>query len=67
MQSFKTNIKCGGCVAKVKPQLDKLRGLESWRVDLESPDRILTIEGDVKTEEILEAIAASGYRAERME
>ncbi|MCB9304670.1 MAG: hypothetical protein H6566_28885 [Lewinellaceae bacterium] len=41
---FKTNINCGGCLAKVKPFLDEAEGIEKWEVDLQSEDRILTVE-----------------------
>ena len=41
---FKTNINCGGCLAKVKPFLDKVEGIEKWEVDLQSEDRVLTVE-----------------------
>ena len=40
---FKTNIKCTGCLGKVTPHLDSAEGVESWEVDLENPDRILTV------------------------
>ena len=40
---FKTNLKCNNCVAKVKSQLDITDEIQSWSIDLKSPDRILTI------------------------
>lgn len=64
MQSFKTNIKCGGCVSKVKPYLDGLKEIRSWKVDLDSPDRILTVEGEISGGLVIKAIAAAGYRAD---
>jgi copper chaperone CopZ len=36
----------------------------SWKVDLSHPDRILTVEGEVATETIIDAIEKSGYKAE---
>ena len=64
MHTFRTNIKCGGCVSKVKPYLDNLKEIKSWEVDLNSADRILTVEGDVTEETINKALAATGYHAE---
>ncbi len=64
MQSFKTNIKCGGCVSKVKPYLDGLKEIRSWKVDLDSPDRILTVEGEISGDLVIKAIASAGYRAD---
>ncbi len=39
---FKTNINCNGCINAVTPHLNKVEGLESWKVDTENPDKILT-------------------------
>ena len=64
MKKFKTNIKCGGCIQKVKPYLDGLKEIKTWSVELDSPDRILTVEGEVNIESIIEAISKAGYRAE---
>ena len=65
MQKFKTNIKCGGCIQTVKPFLDGLKEIDNWQVDLGSPDRILSVEGNILEEKVIAAIQAAGYRAER--
>jgi copper chaperone CopZ len=62
-QQFKTNIKCGACVATITPEMEKINAA-SWKVDLSHPDRILTVEGEVATETIIDAIEKSGYKAE---
>lgn len=61
--TFKTNVKCGACVAAITPEMDKLNA-DKWTVDLVSPERTLTVEGDVEANEILEALKKSGYQAE---
>lgn len=61
MQSFKTNIRCDGCIAKVKPYLDELKEVKSWSVNLASPDRVLTVEGEVDAAMIVKALALAGY------
>ncbi|GAA4452904.1 hypothetical protein GCM10023189_17070 [Nibrella saemangeumensis] len=62
---FKTNIKCGACVATVTPHLNKLEGVERWDVDLQNPNRILTVEADSASEqEVVKAITEAGYKAE---
>jgi copper chaperone len=66
MYRFKTNIKCGGCIQTVKPYLDSLKEIKSWEVDTSSPDRVLTVEGDIPEEIIVKAIPAAGYRAEKI-
>ena len=63
---FKTNIKCGGCIQTVKPYLEGLKEIKNWQVDLSSPDRILSIEGDVSGDKVIQAIQAAGYRAEKI-
>lgn len=59
---FKTNLKCGGCIAAIKPELEKLEGLGKWTVDLAVPDRILEVEtSQDKAASILEAVKKTGY------
>jgi copper chaperone len=66
MQKFKTNIKCGGCIQKVKPYLDDLKEIKAWNVDLNSPERLLTVEGQINMESIIQAISKAGYLAEKI-
>jgi len=53
-------------VQKVKPFLDGIKEVKTWQVDLASPDRILTIEGEVTGELIINAITEAGYHAEKI-
>lgn len=62
---FKTNIKCGGCTAAVTPFLNKTVGEENWEVDLQSPEKTLTINGgNASAEEVKKTVEAAGYKAE---
>lgn len=62
---FKTDLKCGGCIAKVKPQLDSTEGIISWSVDLANPGRLLTVElADNRTDKIVKILKDAGYTAE---
>lgn len=63
---FKTNIKCMGCVETIKPQLDKLSEVKKWEVDLESQDKVLTVEAtDEKTgQKVIDALKAAGYNGQ---
>ncbi|MFN3445431.1 MAG: heavy-metal-associated domain-containing protein [Bacteroidia bacterium] len=64
---FKTNIKCGGCIAAVTPFLDKVSGVEKWKVDTTIPEKILTVTGDLNnTESIENAVKEAGYTIERI-
>lgn len=62
---FKTNIKCTGCLATVTPHLNETAGENNWRVNLEDPDRILTVESDKTEKEIIEAVKEAGFVAEK--
>lgn len=63
---FKTNIKCTGCLTQVGPALNKTAGENQWKVDLDSSDKTLTVEGDIKESEIIAAVKKAGYTAERI-
>ena len=63
-QQFKTNIKCVNCLAAVTPALDAAAGAGAWQVDLQNPDRVLTVSTpDLPAETIVEAVQGAGYRA----
>jgi copper chaperone CopZ len=59
---FKTNLRCGGCVAAVKPHLDREPGVGRWEVDVASPDKTLTVDGDAPAEAIQAAVARGGFQ-----
>lgn len=63
---FKTSLKCNNCVAKVKEQLDSASGIESWSVDLKSPERLMTVESsdDKVVERVKKILADAGFVAE---
>ena len=62
---FKTNINCGGCLRGVTPALDGNGAIKNWDVDLQSPDRTLTVETEALTaDEVKAVVAGAGYQAE---
>ena len=63
---FKTNAKCGGCVAKIAASLAQAVSRDQWNIDLTSPDRILTITSELSDDEIVGLITAAGFKAEKM-
>ncbi len=63
---FKTNIKCTGCLAQVSPALNETAGKDNWQVNLESPDKILTVNTDLNPEELIDAVKSAGYTAEKI-
>ncbi|WP_432710871.1 heavy-metal-associated domain-containing protein [Pedobacter sp.] len=63
--TFKTNIKCGGCVATVTPFLNAKKEISSWEVNTDSPDKTLTVAGDVSAEEVIKTLNEAGFQAEQ--
>ncbi len=63
---FKTNIKCGGCVANVTPALNKTAGENNWQIDLQHPDKTLTIASNASEIDVLAAVKEAGYQAEKI-
>ena len=62
---FKTNVKCGGCIATVTPHLNQVKGIISWNVDTIDPLKIMTVETEgVSAEEITSVMKTAGYQAE---
>jgi copper chaperone len=64
---FRTNIQCGGCIEKLTPYLDANNAIKHWKVDTAHPQKILTVETDHLSSEIIEEIVRNaGYRAENL-
>lgn len=61
---FKTNINCSNCLAKVTPSLNQKEGIVSWNVDLDNPDKILTVETEsLMAEDIVKTVKRAGFEA----
>lgn len=58
---LKTDLSCGSCVEKLKPILNSEKGIHHWNVDLKSPDKTLTVHGDLSEAEIGKLIGKEGY------
>ncbi|MDX3916862.1 heavy-metal-associated domain-containing protein [Olivibacter sp. SDN3] len=65
--TFKTNIKCSGCIETVTPFLNNLSEIEKWEVDTASPDKILTVQGDesLNDQKVISLLEQAGYKAEK--
>ncbi len=62
---FKTNINCGGCVAKVTPALNNADGICHWNVDTNDTNKTLTVHTDGITEqEVLDVVEKAGFKIE---
>jgi copper chaperone CopZ len=65
---FKTTIKCSGCVATVTPGLNEAVGANNWQVDLQSADKVLTVNtnGTNKEKDVIKKLEEAGYKAEKI-
>ena len=62
---FKTNINCGGCVAKVTPFLNTAGGIFNWNVDTENKDKILFVHSlGIIEEEVIQKVKEAGFKIE---
>ena len=64
--SFKTNINCNNCIAKVKPFLNQVENIENWQVDINNADKILSVSGEeeLTSTEVIEAVQKAGFKIE---
>ena len=58
---FKTSINCGSCVKSITPFLDEVDAIQKWSVDTDNSDKILTVEGDITIEKIIETVEDAGF------
>lgn len=64
---FKTTINCGGCLASVKPVFENNQLIEKWDVELDNPDKVLTVTMNVDEPElIITQVQSKGFSIERI-
>lgn len=64
---FKTSLKCEGCVAKITQGLNAVPSVKKWEVDLKSPNKVLTVEGEnIREADIVASLKKDGYTAEKL-
>ncbi len=63
VQRYRTNLNCGSCVAAVKPYLDGDPAIRRWAVDTADPNKVLTVEGEGVSAELVERdVASAGFK-----
>jgi copper chaperone len=64
--TFKTNINCSACVARVTPSLNELAGVNNWTVDINNSNKILEVKTDTLIEsDIIQKLSTAGFKAEK--
>lgn len=64
---FKTNAKCGGCVAAIGARLNKIMTPDDWSITLTDPNKILEVTVDVPAEKVIESVKDAGFKAEQLQ
>lgn len=63
---FKTDIKCGGCIAKVTPHLNEAVGENNWSVDIADPAKILSVKTEAEESRVKDAVNKAGFKLEKI-
>jgi len=50
---FKTNIESTQSVANISNFIDNTEGIKNWEVDLRSPEKVLTIRGNLSRPDVI--------------
>jgi copper chaperone len=68
---FKSNLKCNGCVNAIKPGMESINEILSWRVFLDVSDKIVEVETEGDTDTIAKKVqniaTKAGYKLEKLE
>ena len=63
---FRTNINCDNCIRSVTPFLNSVDSIDEWKVDIENPDKILTIEsGNGSDKDVVGAVEKAGFEIQK--
>lgn len=62
---FKTDIKCSGCTSKIAPYLDSESAITHWQVDLQDPDKVLSVRSNGMTAgHLMQTVRNAGFNIE---
>jgi copper chaperone CopZ len=58
---------CYSCIAKVTPTLNNVIGEANWKVDIQNPKKILTVQTEqLEVRDVINAVEKEGYKAEKV-
>jgi copper chaperone len=63
---FKTNINCGGCIAKATPVLNNEKNIKEWNVDTNTSTKVLTVKSNLGADAIINIVKKAGFQAEKL-
>lgn len=61
---FKTTINCANCLRAVSPTLNEEKAIESWQVDTNNPDKILTVNTELTPAQVVALVEEAGFEAQ---
>lgn len=63
--TFKTKLKCGGCVSSLLLIMNEVKGIKNWNIGMEDENRKLTVYTNSLIEnDIIKMVSKIGYIAE---
>jgi copper chaperone len=66
--TFKTNIKCGGCVATITPFFNTAKNISHWSVDTTDNEKTLSVTSNgISKSEIMELVRKAGFKIETLD
>jgi len=64
---IKTDLSCKHCVMKVEPLLKNVNGIVDYSIDLEHPDKLVTISSDsADINALISGFKKAGYQAKKL-
>lgn len=64
---LKTDLSCKHCVMKVEPLLKSEQGVLEYSIDLENPDRLVTITSEgANIDSVIAGFKTAGYSAKKI-
>ncbi|MCK3683780.1 heavy-metal-associated domain-containing protein [Maribellus sp. YY47] len=64
---IKTNLSCKHCVMKVEPLLKRDKGIIDYKIDLEHPDKLLTLSSEgADIDALISDFKNAGYQAKKL-
>jgi len=63
---FKTSLNDDTSIDAIKPYFNYKTKIKHWEVDMENPDKVLTITTDFSEKEIFEMLKSLGFSAEKL-
>ena len=66
---FSTTLSCKRCLAKVQPKLDSIQWIQSWSIDWDHPQKLLTVDAfpPGSPQQVIDSLKQAGYDGQFVE